>query len=322
MKTRQLKITRGNFVAGTASIAIVGAPSIVRAASTPLKVTILPLTECAPLMAAVKFGYFIAENIDLQPQMVTGGAVAIPGLVAGDFDIINSNPPSIFSAIARGLDLRILMECQHIATKPPDSGALFRRKGEPLRSGKDLEGKTLGVNAIRDWQWAVIRSWIKLTGGNPDNVDFREVPLPQMVDAIKGKQIDTALILDPFLSIALADPALELLAWPLSKVVPNVPATAYAITGQTAAQRAPLMRAFLRAYRKGVAWSNANLGKQPYLEIIESYTKIKPEVAAKMVFVPSPSNVDPAGFEKINNLMFDNGLLTSRIDVRSKIFNG
>jgi ABC-type nitrate/sulfonate/bicarbonate transport system substrate-binding protein len=39
-----------------------------------------------------------------------------------------------------------------------------------------------------------------------------------MVDAIKQKRADAALIIDPVFTVALDDPALELLDWPLSKV--------------------------------------------------------------------------------------------------------
>jgi NitT/TauT family transport system substrate-binding protein len=195
-------------------------------------------------------------------------------------------------------------------------------KGDPTRSGKDLEGKTLGVNAIRDYQWAIIRSWIKLTGGDPNKVTFREVPLPDMIDAIKNKQIDTALVLDPFLTAGLNDPGLEVLAWPQSRVVPDVPASAYFITGQTATQKAPMLRAFLRAYRRGVGWVNANLGNEAYMKLLASYSKVDPNITAKMIFRPSPSSVNPVGFEKINKLMLDNGLLTTSIDVPSKIFKG
>ena len=53
-------------------------------------------------------------------------------------------------------------------------GALLKRKGEPLKTGKDLEGKVVGMNALRDVQWMLTARRRAGAGGAPT----QRVPVP------------------------------------------------------------------------------------------------------------------------------------------------
>jgi len=95
------------------------------------------------------------------------------------------------------------------------------RKGEGLRNGKDFDGKTIGVNDTRGLQWMYARGWVKATRGDPDTVTYRAVPFPQMIDALKSKQVDGAIPSEPFLSASRSDPALEIIANPAARCSPR-----------------------------------------------------------------------------------------------------
>ena len=197
------------------SLLVLGAPRAKAAESLPLvHVGIIPIYSVAQHFAADAQGYFAAEGIAVTTQPVQGGVIGIPGLVSGSFDVLYSNSISVLSALERGIDLRIIAEGTPIPAKPPDADALFKRRGENISSGKDLEGKVVGINTRFTAQWLVMQGWIKKTGGDLSKITYREVPLPSMLDALKNKQVDVALVLDPFMSIAFGDPTFELLGWP------------------------------------------------------------------------------------------------------------
>ena len=82
--------------------------------------------------------------------MVQGGAVGIPGLVSGNFDILYANCISTLTALERGIDLRVVAEATTINNHPPDVDALFIRKGDGFKTGKDLEGKIIAINVKYD----------------------------------------------------------------------------------------------------------------------------------------------------------------------------
>jgi NitT/TauT family transport system substrate-binding protein len=308
-----------------AAIAAIGAgtlvPRVARADAAPLRVALVPIFDVVPYYAADAQGFFAAENIAPTASVVRGGAAAIPAVVGGTYDMVYANGTSIVQAITRGIELRIVLEGAPMGNKPPDPGALLKRKGEPLKTGKDLEGKVVGVNALRDVQWMLVTSWIKATGGDPDKVQLIEVPLPSMIDTIKAKRVDTALVLDPFLAMGLADPEIELLDWAMSRVYPGGPIAFWALTPQLAATRANDVRAFARAYKRGAAWCNAPANKEALIKLVADYTKIPPDVVARMSPVPAHAEIEPAALPRLTTMMKQSGLLTGDVDLRTKIFS-
>jgi NitT/TauT family transport system substrate-binding protein len=312
---------RAGLAALGATLASSALPRVASADMVPFRVAIVPIFDTAPYYAADQQGFFAAENIAPTAQVVRGGAAGIPAVVGGTFDMVYANGTSIVTAITRGIDLRIILEGSPIGQRPPDPGALLKRKGDPFHTGKDLEGKVVGINALRDIQWMLVTAWIKATGGDPDKVQLVEVPLPSMVDTLKAKRVDTALVLDPFLAMGLADPEIELLDWALSRVYPGGPIGFWAIMPQLAARRPNDLRAFVRAYKRGAAWCNANMGKDPLVKLVAGYTNIAPDVVMHMAPVPAHAGIEPAGLAKLTAMMTQAGLPTGNVDLRTKIFS-
>jgi NitT/TauT family transport system substrate-binding protein len=318
-------ITRRDVLAGFGAglgagfVALGSAPA--RAADLPLvRVSIVPIFAVAAHFAAEKQGYFAEQGIAVSTQPVQGGAVGIPGLVSGSFDVLYANSISCMTALERGIDLRFIAEGAPIPLQPPDPGALLIRKGEHLKSGKDFEGKIIGVNAKYDIQWLVMQGWVKKTGGNVDKITYREVPLPSMLDAIRGKQVDGALVLDPFMTLGLSDPAFERAGWPLSTAMAGLPTSFWVVSASVAEQKKDAIRRYQTAFRKGGKWINANLRTDAYNQLVASYTKTDPSLIAKMVASQQPLSVDADAALKLVVLMKENGLLKTDIDFKSKLF--
>jgi NitT/TauT family transport system substrate-binding protein len=305
---------------GGGALAVMGM-SGAKAADLPLaRVSIVPIFAVAAHFAAEKQGYFAEQGIAVTTQPVQGGAVGIPGLASGSFDVLYANSISCLTALERGIDLRFIAEGAPIPLQPPDPGALLVRKGENFKSGKDFEGKIIGVNAKYDIQWLVMQGWVKKTGGDVDKITYREVPLPSMLDAIKSKQVDGALVLDPFMTVGLGQPDFERAGWPLSTAMPGLPTSFWIVSASVAEQKKDLIRRYQMAFLKGGEWINANLRNDAYNQLVASYTKTDPALIAKMVASEQPLSigVDPA--VKLIALMKEYGLLKTDIDFKSKLF--
>jgi NitT/TauT family transport system substrate-binding protein len=216
--------------------------------------------------------------------------------------------------------LRFIAEGAPVPLQPPDPGALLIRKGEALHSGKDFEGKIIGVNAKYDIQWLVMQGWVKKTGGDVDKITYREVPLPSMLDAIKGKQVDGALVLDPFMTIGLRDPAFERAGWPLSTAMPGLPTSFWIVAASVAEQKKDTIRRYQAAFLKGGEWINAHLRDDAYNQLVASYTKTDPALIAQMIASEQPLSVGVEPALKLIALMKENGLLKTDVDFKSKLF--
>ena len=291
-----------------------------RADAAPLRVGIIPIETNAPYYAADKLGYFTAENLAVSAQVIRGGAAAIPAMVGGSLDVVFTNSTSVVEAIVRGVDLRLILEGTVMGDKPPDPGALLKRRGDPIRTGKDLEGKVVAVNTLRDVIWMVTTAWITATGGDLSKVQIIELAMPAMVDAIKQKRVDTALIIDPFLTVALGDPALELLDWPLTKVFRGGPMAFFVVTADLTQRRPNDVRAFVRAYKRGAAWTAENQGKQPFYDLVAEFSGLNPDLLRRMPPVAVQAAVIPSTLPRLTTLMRQTGLLETDLDLRTKTF--
>jgi NitT/TauT family transport system substrate-binding protein len=302
--------------------AVTGAalPRVARAQAATLRIGLVPIWDVGPYYAAAAQGYFTAENLDVSAQIVRGGAVGIPAMLSGSLDIAYSNGTSIVQAIARGIDLRIILEGTPVGAAPPDPGALLKRKADPFKTGKDMEGKVIGVNVLGDVQWMFVTAWIKKTGGDPTKVKIIEIAFPEMVAALKQGRVDAVLALDPFMTIGLGDPTIDLLDWVLSRVYAGGPVAFYSITPQIAQTRANDIRAYIRAYRRGAAWLNANQGKDAFYNLIAGFTGLNADLIRKMTQVPAHADIDRNSLSHLTTLMDQTGLLTAGVDLRSKVF--
>lgn len=316
------EISRRNALAmiGGAGVAA-SVPFAALAQDKPLvRVSIIPLFAVAPHFVADKQGYFTEEGISVTTQPVQTGAVGIPALMSGAFDVLYSSTVPILIAMERGIDLRIIAESTRVPSTPPDGVALFKRKGDTMATGKDLEGKSVAINAKFGFQWLAVSKWVKKTGGDPTKVEFREIPFPSMLDALKNKQVDASFLLDPYKMSAFEDPALELLSWATSVGMPGVSTSVWVVSGKTADEKPDLVRRYQRGFMKGGQWVNDNFGKPPYVELVAGFTKMDPAKLAQSATEPQIMTMDATAINGIGEIMQEFDLLKQKANVGPKIF--
>jgi NitT/TauT family transport system substrate-binding protein len=287
-----------------------------RAENEKLRVSIIPINDVTPLFSAIKQGYFAEEGITIDTSPSTGGATGIPGLIAGSFDIVYGNVVSMLLAAQQGIDIRVVAPGTKIETAENDTSALVVRSDSGITTGKDLEGKTVGVNTRNNVIWLYARAWIKATGGDPDKVTYKEIPHPQMEDALRQKQVDAGYMVIPYVALATAKPEFKAIGHPYSTVQLGVDVGQYLTTSKFLTERPETAKKFIRALRRGIEWYNANRGKPELLSIVSGFTRINVDLLSKIKMSPSPMKVDPAQIEKTMKLMIDNKLLRAPLDIK------
>lgn len=287
-------------------------------AQTSLKVTYIPTLDATPIFIGLEKGYFKEQGLDVTPISVPGGAAGVPGLMGGAYDILFGNIVSTLVARQEGFKVLIVAPGTKQAEGPVTTG-LIVRKGEGIRTGKDLENKTVAVNTRNGVIWLFARSWIAKTGGDPSKVRFREVAFPQMNDALRGKQIDAAFQVNPFFGTAIASGEAEAIADPYREVQPGVEIGVYLSTEDFYAKNTDTVGKFNRALVKSIAWYNGNTSNPDLHRIIAGVTKLSPDVISKLYLGRFPLRIDPEMPAATAKLMKDAGLLTSEIDAKSLI---
>lgn len=314
MRDRRGLNRRGLLAAG--ALALSDLPRRARAADLErVRVSIIPINDVTPLFVASERGFFRDEGLVVDTSPSSGGATGIPGLVAGSYDVAYGNVVSTLLAAQQGLPLRVVAAGTKIADAADDYSAIVVRRGGGLHSGADLAGRTVAVNTRNNVIWLYARAWIRASGGDPDRVTYKEVPHPQMEDAIRRSQVDAGYMVTPYVALATAKPEFEAVAHPYSAVQPGVDVGQYLATAAALAARPETFARFARALRRGVEWYNANRTNPELPPIIAGFTRLDVDLLRTLPLPPYPLAVDPPQIERTMRLMIEHRLLRAPVDV-------
>ena len=109
--------------------------------------------------------------------------------------------------------------------------------------------------------------------------------------------------------------AFQLIAAPYREVQPDVQVGHYISTQDYFAKNKETLAKYNRAFRKGVQWYNANLKDPDLVRIISGFTKMQPDLVAKLDLQRLPEVVNLGSVATTVKLMKDNGLITGDIDL-------
>jgi len=280
----------------------------------------IPTLDNAAFEAGLAKNYFGDEGLKIETTPTVGGAAGIPALVSGQLQAASSNIVSIILAAARGLEPVIVIAGDTTRDEPPDLLGIACKKGCGFQSGKDLEGKSIAVNARSNIPWLYAREWIAKTGGDPAKVTFTEIPFPQMIDALQHDRVAAATVVEPYLSAALDAGSVDVVSWPYSAVQKRLPVAQFVMTKTYVDQHRDLVERVIRGYDRAVDWTNANLQSDEFLQIVAGYTKIAPDRLRRVTKPAFVKTIDPASIQAVEQLMKKHGLIEADVDVSAMIY--
>lgn len=166
----------------------------------PVKVGLFPSSAVAAMQLGIDEGYFEDEGIELELVLGQSSAAQLPAVNTGSLDFILASPTTPLVANSKGLDLRIVSG--YGENRPDivtDSVAVLVGKGSPIKSAKDLEGKTVAINALGSIGEIGIKEAVALDGGDPEKVTFVQLGFDQVGAQLASGQIDAGMAGPPFM---------------------------------------------------------------------------------------------------------------------------
>lgn len=171
-------------------------------------VGVIPIIDIAPLQVAIDEGAFEDEGIRVTTKNAQGGAAIVPALVSGDFQFGYGNLVSLMSAQENGLKFEVLAIGARASADETDDGAgQLIVKDPSIKSVKDLEGKTIGINTLKGINEIAVRQGLEEAGLEEDAAELLEVPIPNMRANLDQGKVDAVMISEPFTSMAKDDGA-------------------------------------------------------------------------------------------------------------------
>ncbi|MBX6167967.1 MAG: ABC transporter substrate-binding protein [Thermobispora bispora] len=271
---------------------------------------VISIVDTAPIHLGKAKGFFAKQKIDLTITPVQGGAASVSGLVSGQFQFAFANVTSLFTAKEQGLDIKVVANGVSSTGVPgKDFSAVLVKADSPIKTAADLAGKTVSVNQLRNIGDTTIRAAVRKAGGDPSQIKFVELPFPDAPAALQNGRVDAIWVVEPFVTQAISQGARPI-AWNYAEAAPNLTVALYFTSSKTDPD---LVRRFTAAMNESLTYAQQHPDEAR--EILKTYTKIDPELIAKITLPNWPTEVNRESLQQLADAALADGVLKTKIDV-------
>lgn len=282
---------------------------------TNITIAAVKATDEVPLYLAEKNGYFKQQGLNVTVEPILTSVTAIPQLVRGNVNIIaGANDVSFFNGVAKGtLNVKLIAPAGSCTSS---SFSLLTLPHSSIAKPANLAGKTISVPTTASINTLLIDAQLRDYGVNPSLVHYVAIPFADASAALQAHRVDAVSLIEPFLTEAEVAGAQELIPLCVGPTA-NVPLSGDFASASWAAKNPHTVAAFQKAMAEGAAAADSNHGADE--AALEANTAIKSSIVSLVNFNSYPTSLDVAQLQRIANLMFDDGMLKSKLSVTSII---
>jgi NitT/TauT family transport system substrate-binding protein len=217
-----------------------------------------PLTEdITNIFWAQKTGLFQKNGIDLDLIGINSGSAAVQAVVSGTYDLARTSVPGLLAAHLRNIPLVIVCPGLLSRASNPFSG-LQVAPDSPLKTGADLNGKTMAVPALGDLNTLATRAWVDKNGGDWHSLKFVEIPNSAIEAAIVQKRVDAGVIQSPQLASSLAAKTTKTIGDAWGAIATTFLAGVYVARPDWADAHADLLHRYAKVYAESTNYVNGH----------------------------------------------------------------
>lgn len=276
---------------------------------TEITVGAIPIVDVAPIHLGKEQGFFEDHGIKLNIKPTKGGAESVPSTVNGDFDFAFGNITSLITAREKGLPVKIVSNgVTTTGVQGEDFGGVVVPEGSDIKSPKDLAGKEIAVNNLKNIGDTTVRNSVREDGGSSENIKFREFPFPEMPAALENGEIDAAWVVEPFLTTALKNGANEVTS-NFVDTHKSLSIASYFTTEQQIAENPELVKSFRAAMHESMNYADGR--PEEVRRILTTYTEMDDQLIEEIRLPNFPAEQDRKSAEKVGQLMKTDGLIKS-----------
>lgn len=301
------EVTRRTWLALPAVLlGAAGAPSL--AQSLPkLRVGTLKMSALTNPWVAQQAGIFQKNGLDVELIEFRSGNEAISAQRGGHCDIVLSIPGTAMTAVERGFDLVLVAQNETAHAAPPDAGALIVLKDSPFKTVADLAGKKFALSNVHSQLQVAVEVVLKKHGVDPAGVTFLEIPFSSHPAALKSKQIDVAVALDPWATQMRTSDYARVLSWDYVESLPEQPIGAWYARSEFVKNNAETVSRFGRAIRDSIDYMNADVERAK--QNVAAYTGLKIDFLKDMPLNRWSYRIEPAKWQGVADMMYASGEL-------------
>lgn len=270
---------RSSFV--TASLALLAAmqqPAESQAPLPTLRVGCTASDTYGSGYFARDMGYFNQVGLNVDLETLGNGAAIAAGVVSGAISVGIAPPNVVANGYLHGLPFAIIAAAG-LTTPTARSIYVCASKSSGIRTARDLENKTIGVNGlgILDFQ---LDAWFAQAGADSSKVKLAEVPFSEMGSALARGTVDAATMTAFSLTVARKQYDLQVLGDLEEAIAPQYLDSCWFTTRDFARDNTDLLRRFTRAIYAAQRWANGHHDESAV--ILSKYSKIDVTIIRSM----------------------------------------
>jgi NitT/TauT family transport system substrate-binding protein len=307
--------SRATFMRGLAALTASGAaaPRLAGAADTIRFLTVGSESGAAAVYASER-DFFKGAGVDVNVSIMANGGSVIPAVLGGSAEFGVSNPISLATAFSHGAPLACFAATVYYRSTAPNS-LLMVAKDSPVQSARDLNGKTIAVNGLRNTPQLSTQVWLDKNGADSKSVKFTEVPFPEMGLALTSGRVDAAFFSEP--SLSLVRSSLRVLGDPYGAIAQQFITGSYFTTRTYAAAQPAVVANVGRALRQAATWANGH--PSDTATILARIQKLDVERVATMARSIYAEQLRPIDLQPVFDVAFKYGYLPTQVNAKAMI---
>ncbi|MFQ3669836.1 MAG: CmpA/NrtA family ABC transporter substrate-binding protein [Verrucomicrobiia bacterium] len=269
-----------------------------RTSRPTLALGFIPLTDCAPVVAAQEWGFFRDEGLHLRLVREVGWASIRERLVFGEIDAAQALAPMAFTiklglagpmadvltAFVLNLQGNAITLSRALRQKGVTDATTF---GQLARSERPRR-MTLGIVASHSMHHILLRRWLAQAGLRPErDVRIVTLPPPQMARSLGSGAIDGFCVGEPWNTLAVRTqigwcPALS------SEIIPLHPEKILLVRGAFAVNRPDEHLALIRALDRACRQCETPEGRAELVNLLarKEYLNLAPQILKPALLGP------------------------------------
>lgn len=283
------RLSRRTALCGLAAAAAATVRPAVAQTLAVIRASYIPFENAGPLFYGKDLGIFARHGFDIDLTPNPFGAAIASSVASNAVDVGYATVMTLAAAHVKGIPFVIVSPSNQFEASKPAGGMLVAAN-PAVKTGKDLNGKTIGSPGLNTLGEYGVRAWVDANGGDASTLRFVEIPFPEMSAAMTAGRIDAAYVAQPFLQQAAKEH--HVVALELDAVAKNYLVAGWFMTHDWAQGHAELVRRFDQGVREASEWSEKNPDK--VIDILVKYLKVDRAVLLASPRADFAHSLDPA----------------------------
>lgn len=275
------KISRRTFIGKSAKAGLAAAAGpflnlgIARAADK-VRIGYLPVNVMLPVYAE-KGGFWRTAGLDVELFRAQGGPAILQALLSGDVPVGDIGVAPAVIAASRGLPFYFLTLAS-VCTPEHPLDRIMVRNDSPVKTFRDLRGKTLAINQKGTQPDAVLGAADKVFGIRKSEINIVPIPYPNMPQVLAQGQVDAIYPFPPSDTIAEVQGARTIAE--TTDLVPYIGFTTLAVRRDFADENPALIKKLIKGAIVGQRWINDH--PKESRQAGNEFLGISPDIGAKV----------------------------------------